>query len=102
MTTLTSLKMEIERLEMKIERLKMEIEYIEWMLDKEEFDCDTIQYIFQNLKKLDINKTKLDKIENENSSDALSAASDKDLSDEKKKKPITEIIDHSKFSFNFI
>ena len=54
MATFTSLKM-------KIERLKMEIEYLEWMLDNEEFDFDTIQYIFINLKKLDIDKIIEDK-----------------------------------------
>ena len=46
---------------MKIERLKMEIEYLEWMLDNEEFDCDTIQYIFKNLKKTDTDKIIEDK-----------------------------------------
>ena len=54
MATFTSLKM-------KIERLKIEIEHLEWMLDNEEFDCDTIQYIFINLKKLDIDKIIEDK-----------------------------------------
>ena len=48
-------------LKMKIERIKMEIEYLEWMLDHEEFDCDTIQYIFINLKKPDIDKIIEDK-----------------------------------------
>ena len=54
MATFTSLKM-------KIERRKIEIEHLEWMLDNEEFDCDTIQYIFINLKKLDIDKIIEDK-----------------------------------------
>ena len=93
---------------MKIERLKMEIEYLEWMLDNEEFDCDTIQYIFINLKKLDINKI-IEKIEinetaneddqfddmvndsNNNSSDASSDVSTEDLSDEGKKKRLNEL-----------
>ena len=110
MTPFTSLKMKMERLGMKIERLKMEIEYLEWMLDNEEFDCDTIQCIFINLKKLDINKI-IEKIEinetaneddqvddmandsNDNSSDASSDVSTKDLSDEGKKKRLFEMID---------
>ena len=97
----------MERLGMKVERLKMEIEYLEWMLDNEEFDCDTIQYIFINLKKLDIHKIiekieinetvnkddQFDDIANDNSSDASSDVSDEDLSDEGKKKRLSEIRD---------
>ena len=106
---------------MKIERLKMEIEYLEWMLDNEEFDFDTIQYIFINLKKLDIDKiiedkktrinNRIEEIEinetaneddqfddmandsNDNSSDASSDVSTEDLSDEGKKKRLFEMID---------
>ena len=87
---------------MKIEIIKMEIEYLEWMLDTEELDFDTIQYIFINLKKPDIDKIiedKKTKINNwieeieinetaneddqfdDNSSDASSDVSDEDLSD---------------------
>ena len=104
----------ITKLKMKIEIIKMEIEYLEWMLDTEELDFDTIQYIFINLKKPDIDKTiedKKTKINNrfeeieinetaneddqfdDNSSDASSDVSDEDLSDKGKKKRLNELRD---------
>ena len=50
-----------ESLMMKIEIIKQEIHYLEWMLVNEKFDCDTLLYIFKNLKMLDIDKIIEDK-----------------------------------------
>ena len=50
-----------ESLMMKIEIIKQQIEYLEWMLVNEKFDCDTLLYIFKNLKMPDIDKIIEDK-----------------------------------------
>ena len=106
MSTITKINMKIEKLKIKIEKLKIEIEYLEWMLDNEDFDCDTVQYILINLKKLDIDKI-IEEIEtnetaneddtandsNDNSSDTSSDVSDEDLSDERQKKRLNELRD---------
>ena len=81
----------ITKLKTKIEKLKIEIEYLERMLDNDECDCDTIQHIFINLKKLDIDE--IIKTINNNSSNSSSDVSDEDLSDEGKEKRLNELRD---------